>query len=443
MSRVLIYVLLIAVVSVSAVWVAEQPGDVRLTWQGYLLESSISILFVFILACAVLFTITYQLLMFVLRSPRVIRKIRAERSREKGYLSLNRGMVAVAAGDVKAAKRAVRAVETFGLDSPLRLLLAAQAAQLDGDEIRAGESFRAMLADPESEFLGLRGLLVQALRKGDKVTALTIARRAFEVNPRAEWVLTNLMDLEIIAGDWPGAEQSVVAAERARSIRPENARRRRAILLYQRAQEAFEGADVKTARDLALRAVGLREDFLPAVVLAAQLLGSLGRLKRAEKLLIRAWKATPHPDLADTLVQISKPSTPLARIKVLKPLLSVRPNDSEGHLALASASMEACLWGAAREHLGQAARGIADRRLCRLMAQLEEGENNDEAAAQKWLLKASSAANEPIWQCRLCGESLKKWLIQCPSCEAVDALDWGVPTTRDRIEMGQELGVTT
>ena len=123
-------------------------------------------------------------------------------------------------------------METLRIESPLRLLLAAQAAQLDGDEIAAGESFRAMLADPESEFLGLRGLLVQALRKGDKVTALTLARRAFEVNPRAEWVLTNLIDLETIAGNWPDAEQSVVAAQRARSIRPENARRRRAIFCF-------------------------------------------------------------------------------------------------------------------------------------------------------------------------------------------------------------------
>ena len=443
MGRILIYVVLIAVASVSAVWVAEQPGDVRLTWQGYLLESSISIFFVFVLVCAVLLTITYQFLSFIFRSPRKIRAIRRERAREKGYLSLNRGMVAVAAGDVKAAKRAVRAVETLRIESPLRLLLAAQAAQLDGDEITAGESFRAMLADPESEFLGLRGLLVQALRKGDKVTALTLARRAFEVNPRAEWVLTNLIDLETIAGNWPGAEQSVVAAQKARSIRPENARRRRALLLYQRAQQALDGADVKTARDLALRAVGLRTDFMPAVVLAAKLLAKLGRLKRAEKLIIRAWKAAPHPDLADTLVQISKPSTPLGRIKVLKPLLSVRPSDSEGHLALASASLDASLWGAAREHLGQAAQGIADQRLCRLMARLEEGANNDEDAAREWLAKASNAAGEPVWQCRLCGEGVKKWLIQCPSCEAVDTLEWGPPGTGDSAEIGRELGLVT
>jgi len=350
-------------------------------------------------------------------------------------------MVAVAAGDLKGAKRAVRAVETSRIESPLRLLLAAQAAQLDGDEIAAGESFRAMLADPESEFLGLRGLLVQALRKGDKATALTLARRAFEVNPGAEWVLTNLIDLETIAGNWPDAEQSVVAAQRARSIRPEYARRRRAILLYERAQEAVGRADVKTARELALRAVGLRTDFMPVVVLAAQLLAKSGRPKRAEKLIIRAWKASPHPDLADALLQISEPSTPFARIKALKPLLSVRPNDAEGHLALASASIDACLWGAAREHLGEAARGVADQRLCRLMAQLEEGENNDEDAAQKWLLKASSAAGEPAWQCRLCGESVRKWLTQCPSCEAVDTLEWGEPGRGDSVEIGRELGL--
>ena len=439
MGRILIYVVLITAAGSVAVWVAEQPGEVRLTWQGYLLESSVSMLFVLVIVCAVLLAIAYEVLNFIFNSPRLIHTIRRNRSRERGYRSLTRGMVAVAAGDVKAAKRAVRATEALHVEPPLRLLLTAQAAQLEGDEIAARESFQAMLADPESEFLGLRGLLVQSLRKGDKVTALALARRAFEINPRAEWVLTNLIDLETIAGNWPDAEQSVIAAQRAKRIKPENARRRRALLLYQRAQAAFDQTDEKTARDLAMRAINLRADFMPAVVFAAKLLAKVGHLKRARKLIMHAWQTAPHPDLADTLVQISEPLTPLARIKVLEPLMSLRPGDLEGHLVLASALLDASLWGAAREHLGQASRGMSDQRLYRLMARLEEGENNDEGAARQWLLKASRAPSEPIWKCRVCGEIANNWGIQCSSCEAVDSLEWGTANSGDSVDRRQEL----
>ena len=439
MGRLLIYIVLITAAGLAAVWVAEQPGEVRLTWQGYLLESSVSMLFVVVIVCASLLAIAYQVLNFIFNSPRLIRTARRNRSRERGYRSLTRGMVAVAAGDVKAAKRAVRVMETLHVESPLRLLLTAQAAQLEGDEIAAREGFRAMLADPESEFLGLRGLLVQSLRKGDKVTALALARRAFEINPRAEWVLTNLIDLETIAGNWPDAEQSVIAAQRAKSIKPENARRRRALLLYQRARAAFDHTDEKTARDLAMRAVNLRADFMPAVVFAAKLLAKVGHLKRARKLITNAWKTAPHPDLADTLVQISEPLTPLSRIKILEPLMALRQGHIEGHLALASALLDASLWGAAREHLGQAARGMSDQRLYRLMARLEEGENNDEGAARQWLLKASRAPSEPIWKCRVCGEIANNWGIQCSSCEAVDSLEWGTANSGDSVDRRQEL----
>ena len=119
--------------------------------------------------------------------------------------------------------------------------------------------------------------------------------------------------------------------------------------------------------------------------------------------------------------------------------MSLRPGDLEGHLVLASALLDASLWGAAREHLGQASRGMSDQRLYRLMARLEEGENNDEGAARQWLLKASRAPSEPIWECKVCGESANNWGIQCSSCEAVDSLEWGTANRGDSVDRRQEL----
>ena len=52
-------------------------------------------------------------------------------------------------------------------EPPLTLLLSAQAAQLEGDDQAARGYFEAMLDQPATAFLGLRGLLVQAERTGD------------------------------------------------------------------------------------------------------------------------------------------------------------------------------------------------------------------------------------------------------------------------------------
>ncbi len=60
-------------------------------------------------------------------------------------------------------------------EPPLTLLLSAQAAQLNGDEQAARRYFTAMLDRAETEFLGLRGLVMQALRGGDEAAALGLS----------------------------------------------------------------------------------------------------------------------------------------------------------------------------------------------------------------------------------------------------------------------------
>ena len=105
MVRVLLFIIFVTVAGMLAVWIAEQPGDVTLTWHDYLLESSVSMLIAVVLVCGVLLAFVFELLILIVRSPRLVTRFQRERMRERGYRFLTRGMVAVAAGDGKAAKR--------------------------------------------------------------------------------------------------------------------------------------------------------------------------------------------------------------------------------------------------------------------------------------------------------------------------------------------------
>ena len=49
-----------------------------------------------------------------------------------------------------------------------------------------------MMEQPETEFLGLRGLLTQAIKRGDKGEALDLARRAYRLKPKSAWVAANI-----------------------------------------------------------------------------------------------------------------------------------------------------------------------------------------------------------------------------------------------------------
>ncbi len=151
-------------------------------------------------------------------------------------------MVAVAAGDAAEAKRYAAQAHKLLDAPPLTLLLAAQAAQLEGDEKSASGYFERMLDAPETAFLGLRGLFIQARRAGDREQALAHARRAFELRPQTPWAAQAVFEIEAAEEDWDGALKTLDREVSAKVISRDKARRRRAVLLTAKAMTAAEAA---------------------------------------------------------------------------------------------------------------------------------------------------------------------------------------------------------
>ena len=85
----------------------------------------------------------------------------------RGYQAVSRGMVAVGAGDTIAARRYANEAERLLDEKPLTLLLKAQAAQVSGNREAAEAAFTQMMDEDETRVLGLRGLFVEARRRGD------------------------------------------------------------------------------------------------------------------------------------------------------------------------------------------------------------------------------------------------------------------------------------
>ncbi len=431
MLRIFVFLTVAFASTFTAVWIAEQSGHVRLVWGGYLVETSVSVFFGMVIATVVFWVLVFQLTRIILGAPGKFIRGRKVRAQARGYRALMRGMVAVAAGDVKAAKREAKRVEALGVARPLRLLLSAQTFQLAGEESEADQSFRLMLSDPESALLGLRGLLVQALRNGEIDEATDLARQAYKLNPDADWVLSNLVDLETRGRNWPEAEKALLAAERRKIVGPGDFQKRLALILFQQAKTALEKGSIRRAEGLVLRAVRLRPSFVPAVKLSVDLLLSSRRLKRAKLLVQNAWAEQRHPELAELYVKIFKPESPMDRLRVLETLVSSAPDDPESLLLTADAALNASLWGAAREKLGKVVDSRPDKRLYRLMARLEQLEHGDEDAARQWLLKATKANDQAQWSCGVCSLLRPDWVMQCPSCHTIDSFQWTLLEKQD------------
>src|SRR5574337_1897845 len=131
-------------------------------------------------AVAIVFSIVVGLLRLIFNAPSLVSMAARARRREKGYLALSRGMMAIGAGDARAAaKHAADANRLIGRE-PMTKLLAAQAAHLSGDRRRARAAYEAMLEHHETQAAGLRGLHLEARGAGDHEAALHYATRANE-----------------------------------------------------------------------------------------------------------------------------------------------------------------------------------------------------------------------------------------------------------------------
>ena len=67
MTRLIIFLIVVTLFSMLAVWIAEQPGDISLIWQGYLIEGPVSVLIGLIAALSVLLASVLWFLAVVLR----------------------------------------------------------------------------------------------------------------------------------------------------------------------------------------------------------------------------------------------------------------------------------------------------------------------------------------------------------------------------------------
>ena len=94
-----------------------------------------------------------------MRSPFILRRHLHHRRGERAYEAISRGLIAVGAGDLDAARKHTAEVKRIAPAEPLALLLSAQAAQLGGDREAADSAFRAMASRADTKALGLHGLL--------------------------------------------------------------------------------------------------------------------------------------------------------------------------------------------------------------------------------------------------------------------------------------------
>ncbi|MCC8943304.1 hypothetical protein H8A99_44610, partial [Bradyrhizobium sp. Arg68] len=327
MIRIILFLLLIAVVGGGAAWLADQPGDLVLSWGGLRLTSKQPL---FLLALVLVGAMLAGAILRALwKVPAYVRRNRRERLHARGRRAITQGLLAIGHGDSTSARVHAEVARRHAGNDPLTLLLHAQSAQLDGDRDGAQRAFRAMAEREDTRLLGLRGLFIEAQRADDPVTAVMVAEEALKLSPSSSWASHAVLGFCCAKGDWAGALSIIDNNQSSGLIDKATYRRQRGVLLTARALE-LESVDRDLARESVKEAVKLAPTLIPAAVLAAKFESEAHQVRRAMRLVETAWLAQPHPDLADAYAHVRLGDAARQRLVRVETLAAKTPGHIEG-----------------------------------------------------------------------------------------------------------------
>jgi HemY protein len=423
MIRVILFLLLIALASIGAAWVADQPGDVVMTWGGWRASPSVPV-FVLLLGITIVVAVAlWSLLRALWRTPGHIRRHRRERRIARGRHAITQGLLAIGHGDQASARAHAEMARRHAAQDPLTLLLHAQSAQLDGDRTGAQRAFRAMAEREDTRLLGLRGLFIEAQRADDPVAAVMIAEETLKLAPSSTWASHAVLGFRCAKGDWTGALAILDTNYSSGLIDKQAYRRQRGVLLTARALE-LETVDRDLSRDSVMEAIKLAPTLVPAAVLASKYESEAHQIRRSMRIVEAAWLAQPHPDLADAYAHVKLGDSARQRLVRVETLAAKAPGHLESALAIARAAIDATEYGRAREALAPFI-AAPTQRVAMLMAEIERTEHGDSGRARAWTLRAVRALHDPVWTAD--GYVSATWRPVSPVTGRLDAFQWQTP----------------
>lgn len=441
MKKIFGYLIKLVLAVAAAAWLANEPGTVRITWHGQIIETSASLLVLFIFLLAYFLYYFIRFWHVVLHGHTFWKLDRRFRRLRQGHSFITQGLVALAAGDsAEAGKQAIKARKYLGETTP-SLFLQAQAAQLAGDHQAARSLYRLLADNPDSATLGYRGLILEARRRGDLETVVKLVEEFSHIKPNTPWLNLIRFELAVLHKQWDEAGKALSAPTLIHLIPQETAQKFRAAILIIRAQSEAEIGNLDQALQAAEQAVRQAPLWAPTILALAHHQQEAGMKRAVNRTIEKHWAQLAHPQLA--ALYHSDTQDPLEHYKQIKYLCRHNEEADMSHLVLGEAALTADLWGEARHHLMTLVNhGHGTQIAFRLMAKLEKRESGNEMAALQWLTKAADAPSDPVWLCQACGGIHKEWKGVCDHCQNFATLEWqspGVSRSLDHQEKKREM----
>ena len=438
--KILIFVAMVMLISFGAGRLMEAQGGVMIQYAGLELSFGALQAALLVLGLLVSFWLVLKLLGLVVALLRFINGDETalsryfDRNRERrGFEALSDGLMALASGDGRDAMAKARKADRLLNRPDLTNLIMAQAAVANGDRQTAKATYKKLLKDPKTRFVGTYGLLQQHLQDGDTEVALKLAEHAFALKPRHGETQDVLLKLQAGREDWRGVRTTLTAKLKHGSLPKDVHKRRDAVFALSQSRDLRAEGKLDEAQIYAVEANRLAPGLVPAALLSAEGHREQKNVKQASRILRAAWQLAPHPDLAAGFAALAPDEASAARLKRFGQFTKGTESHPETKMLMAELYVAMADFDAARQALGDLAKTDPTMRALTILAAIERGDGADDQSVRRLLTQAISAQRDPQWICDNCGYVHHDWEPVCLNCEAIDSIAWKRPPMSEAV----------
>ena len=438
--KILSFVAMVMLISFGAGRLMEAQGGVMIQYAGLELSFGALQAALLVLGLLVSFWLVLKLLGLVVALLRFINGDETalsryfDRNRERrGFEALSDGLMALASGDGRDAMAKARKADRLLNRPDLTNLIMAQAAVANGDRRTAKATYKKLLKDPKTRFVGTYGLLQQHLQDGDTEVALKLAEHAFALKPRHGETQDVLLKLQAGQEDWRGVRTTLTAKLKHGSLPKDVHKRRDAVFALSQSRDLRAEGKLEEAQIYAVEANRLAPGLVPAALLSAEGHREQKNVKQASRILRAAWQLAPHPDLAAGFAALAPDEASAARLKRFGQFTKGTESHPETKMLMAELYVAMADFDAARRALGDLAKTDPTMRALTILAAIERGDGADDQSVRQLLTQAISAQRDPQWICDNCGHVHHDWEPVCLNCEAIDSIAWKRPPMSEAV----------
>ncbi|ATO57989.1 heme biosynthesis protein HemY [Bartonella sp. 1-1C] len=426
MIRIFIYIFVVCVIGAIFSWGANNNSFLVITFLQMRFTVSLLTIISGLVILLMVLVFLWKFFRIIFSIPRTLYRFFSGRYQECGRKALTQGLLAAFAGDYAAAQKMERRALKYLIKDyePLIKLLRAQILSLQKNSMKAIALYEEMQKDEPTKLAGLYGLFREAMNTKAYDVAKHYAEEALALSPALLWAQQFVLDRLSAEGQWNKALDVFYRAQRAlpRSEHCNSERNYTHALLLSGLALHLTETKLAEARKAILKAHKLMPDFVPITVIMIDILYQLKEVRKADKMIIKAWQENPHPDLG--ALYLRREESAVGRLKRAKALASYNKDIFESAFIVAKAALDAGELELAREYAQKALTYHPRESVYLLLADIEEAQGNGQGNRQ-WLSLALRAEPDPAWACD--GSFFSSWLIVSPISGRLGRCEWKVP----------------